>query len=116
MVVCYYSTSIWSQHPHFVNSMAAFRAGSSRRFTGLYTVPCKRAQWLCGRVLDSRPRGHWFEPHWRHCVVSLSKNMNPSLVLVQPKKSYVFITETLLMGRKESNQTKQFPLPAILFY
>ena len=31
------------------------------------------AQWLSGRVLDSRPRGHGFEPHRRHCVVSLSK-------------------------------------------
>ena len=26
-----------------------------------------------GRVLDSRPRGGRFKPHWRHCVVSLSK-------------------------------------------
>ena len=25
------------------------------------------------RVLDSRPRGHGFETHWHHCVVSLSK-------------------------------------------
>ena len=31
------------------------------------------AQWLSGRVLDSRPRGCGFEPHPRHCVVSLSK-------------------------------------------
>ena len=44
------------------------------------------AQWLSGRVLDSRPRGHRFEPHRHHCVVSLSKNINPSLVLVQPRK------------------------------
>ena len=28
---------------------------------------------LSGRVLDSRQRGHGFDPHWRHCVVSLSK-------------------------------------------
>ena len=62
-------------------------------------------QWLSGRVLDSRPRGHRFEPHRRHCVVSLSKNINPSLVLVQPRKTCPFITEILLMGRKESNQT-----------
>ena len=65
------------------------------------------AQWLSGRVLDSRPRGHGFEPHRRHCVVSLSKNINPSLVLVQPRKTCSFITERLLMGCKESNQTKQ---------
>ena len=31
------------------------------------------AQWLSGRVLDSRPMGRGFEPHRRHCVVSLSK-------------------------------------------
>ena len=40
------------------------------------------AQWLSGRVLDSRLKGCGFEPHRRHCVVSL-------------------------MGCKESNQTKQ---------
>ena len=59
-----------------------------------------------GRVLDSRPRGHGFEPHWRHCVVSLSKtHFNPSLVLVQPRKNLPYITERLLMGCKESNKT-----------
>ena len=31
------------------------------------------AQWLNGRVLDSRPRAREFEPHQRHCAVSLSK-------------------------------------------
>ena len=65
------------------------------------------AQWLSGRVLVWRPKGRGFEPHRRHCVVSLSKNINPSLVLVQPRKTRPFITERLLMGRKESNQTKQ---------
>ena len=29
------------------------------------------AQWLSGRVLDSRPKGRGFEPHHRHCVVVL---------------------------------------------
>ena len=65
------------------------------------------AQWLSGRVLDSRPRGHGFEPHRHHCVVSLSKSINPTLVLVQPRKTRPFITERLLMGRKESNQTNK---------
>ena len=32
------------------------------------------AQWLSGRVLDSRPRGHGFEPHRRHCVVVLEQD------------------------------------------
>ena len=67
----------------------------------------KGAQWRSGIVLYSRPRGRGFEPHRRHCVVSLSKNINPSLVLVQPRKTRPFITERLLMGRKESNQIKQ---------
>ena len=57
--------------------------------------------------LNSRPKGYRFEPHRRHCVVSLSKIINPSLVLVQPRKTRPFITERLLMGGIESNQTKQ---------
>ena len=59
-------------------------------------------------MLDSRPKGHGFEPHRRHCVVSLRKNINPSLVLVKPRKTRPYITERLLMGRKESNQTNNF--------
>ena len=55
-------------------------------------------QWLSGNVLDSRPKGRRFEPHRHHCVVLLSKNINPSLVLS------TFITERLLMECKESNQ------------
>ena len=65
------------------------------------------AQWLNGKVLDLRPKGGGFEPHRRHYIVSLSKNINPSLVLVQPRKTRPFRSERLLMGRKESNQTKQ---------
>ena len=33
------------------------------------------AQWLSGRVIDSRPRGRGFEPHWRHCVVVLEQDI-----------------------------------------
>ena len=72
------------------------------------------AQWLSGRVLDSRPKGRGFEPHRRHCVVSLSKNINPSLVLVQPRTTRPFITERLLMGRNESNQQKHSLLTSYL--
>ena len=32
------------------------------------------AQWLSGRVLDSRPRDRRFEPHRRHCVVVLEQD------------------------------------------
>ena len=37
------------------------------------------AQWLSGRVLDLGWRGSWFKAHQRHCVVSLSKTLNPGL-------------------------------------
>ena len=53
---------------------------------------CK-AQWLSGRMLDSRPKGRGFEPHRRYCVVSI----NHCLVLVQPREiSPSDITEHLL--------------------
>ena len=32
------------------------------------------AQWLSGRVLDSRPRGCGFKPHRSHCVVVLEQD------------------------------------------
>ena len=75
------------------------------------------AQWLSGRVLDSRPRGRGFEPHRRHCVVVLEQDtfIYPSLVLVQPRKTRPCLTEKVLMGRKESNQTKKVPTSVGLF-
>ena len=76
-------------------------------FNTKHTHVQRGAQWLSSRVLDSRPRGHRFEPHWCHCVVSLSENINPTLVLFQPRKACPYITERLLMGCKESNQTKK---------
>ena len=63
----------------------------------------QEAQWLSGRVLDSILRGCGFGPHRRHCIVSLSK----TLVLVQTRKTCRFITERLLVGRKETNQTNK---------
>ena len=83
--------------------MSLYKTNSIHR--GLLHV-CKGVQWLSGRVLDLRPKGRGFEPQWLQCVVSLSKNINPSLILVQPRKTRPFITERLLMGREESNQTK----------
>ena len=58
-------------------------------------------------MVECLTRDRVFEPHLRHCVGFLSKNINPSLVLVQPRKTSHFITERLLMRRKESNQTKE---------
>ena len=40
--------------------------------TNIHT--CAEAQWLSGRVLDSRPRGSGFEPDRRHCVVVLEQD------------------------------------------
>ena len=56
-----------------------------------------------GSLLEclTRAEGPGFEPHRRHWVV-LSKNIIPSVVLVQPRKTCPFIFERLLMGRKES--------------
>ena len=68
-----------------------------------------------GRVLDSRLRGSGFQPHRRHYIVSLSKNINLSLVLFQPRKTCPFITERLLMGHKESNKTNKKTLKKVLF-
>ena len=73
----------------------------------VHTQRSMGAEWLSGRVLDSRPRGHGFEPHQCHCVASLSKNINPSLVLVHPRKTRPFITERLLMEYKRIKSNKQ---------
>ena len=47
-----------------------------------------------GSSLTSLRRGPW------------ARHIYPSLVLVQPRKTRPCLTERLLMGRKESNQTK----------
>ena len=40
----------------------------------IFLSPVTGAQWLSGRVLDSRPKGRGFEPHRRHCVVVLEQD------------------------------------------
>ena len=69
----------------------------------------KGSQWLSGRVLDSRPKGRGFQPpRRRHCVVVLDNeqaHIYPSLVPVQSRKTPPCLTERLLLGGKESNQT-----------
>ena len=69
----------------------------------------KGAQWLNGRVLDSRPEGggSWVRASpGSLCCGPCARHIYPSLVLVQPRKTRPCLTERLLMGRKESNQTK----------
>ena len=41
------------------------------------------AQWLSGRVLLLRLRGHWFKSHQRYCVVSIGRYFIPCLVLIK---------------------------------
>ena len=41
---------------------------------GIITLMIRGAQWLSGRVLDSRPKGRGFEPNRRHCVVVLEQD------------------------------------------
>ena len=44
-----------------------------------------------------------------------ARHIYPSLVLVQPRKTHPCLTERLLMGRKESNQSnKQNPLKTFI--
>ena len=40
----------------------------------LFHEGCQGAQWLSGRVLDSRRKGRGFEPHRRHSVVVLEQD------------------------------------------
>ena len=52
---------------------------------GHWHLPCKflyfryfmngSADWLSGRVLDSRLRGRGYEPHRRHCIVVLEQGV-----------------------------------------
>ena len=49
-----------------IQSKITFFINDKKKFQG--------AQWLSGRVLDSRPKGHGFEPHQRHCIVVLEQD------------------------------------------
>ena len=98
----------WLTSFHRANIDSSQKALSNDIYILVYIIyidtQLMRAQWLSGRVLDLRPSGRGFNTHWRHCVVSLSKYINPSLVLVQPRKTSPFITERLLMEHKESDK------------
>ena len=65
------------------------------------------AQWLSGRVLDSRPRAADSSLNGVTALCSWARHINPSLVLVQPRMTRPYIIERSLMGRKESNQTNR---------
>ena len=65
------------------------------------------AQWLGGRVFDSRWRGCGFKPHRQHCIVSLSKTLILCFVLVQPRKTQHDMTEKMLTGMQQIKAKKQ---------
>ena len=63
------------------------------------------AQWLSGRVLDSRPRVRALQSSLR--CGPWAWHIYPSLLLV-PTKTSPCLTERLLMGHEESNQTNKW--------
>ena len=72
------------------------------------------AQWLSSRVLDLRPRAEGSSLTSVAVLCHRAKHIYPSLVLVQPRKTGPCLTERLLMGRKESNQTNQLSMKLIM--
>ena len=66
----------------YLTDVKIIRASASHTLSGgldLYRLAGDKsllygAQWLSGRVLDSRPKGRGFEPHRRHCVVVLEQD------------------------------------------
>ena len=51
-----------------------------------------------GSGAEAKIQGRGFKPHRRHCAVSLTRHINPSLVLVQSRKTHPDVTERLLTG------------------
>ena len=56
-----------------VTQMRLYCCDSSYKYPQ-HTCIFRGAQWLSGRVLDSRPKGRRFEPHQRQCVVVLEQD------------------------------------------
>ena len=65
-------------HPSILTSLLKNGFCVNTRYALLKTLTLKSskqgAQWLSGRVLDSGPRGHGFEPHQRHCIVVIGQD------------------------------------------
>ena len=61
---------------HFVRvyTVCKGKKRSSDRRIQYFFIFFLEAQWLSGRVLDSRPRGRGFEPHRHHFVVVLEQD------------------------------------------
>ena len=79
--------------------------GVTRKFQTIY----REAWWRSGRASDFEWRGPGFDPHKRHCVVSLSKMHYLPTVLVKPRKSWLCpdMTEKLFTGTLSLNTNIQ---------
>ena len=67
-------TKKWDSYVLMRNPFMKFQKPSLTISERTHTHIHEEAQWLSGRVLDSRPRGRGFEPHRRHCVVVLEQD------------------------------------------
>ena len=56
-------------HKLYITFSAFWGPIRSKHINEVFSTGARGAQWLSGRVLDSRPKGRGFEPHRRHCVV-----------------------------------------------
>ena len=75
-----------------------------------YTVPAYNstgAQWRSVECLTRDGRAAGLSLTGVTALCPGVRHINPRLVLVQPRKTRPFISERLLMGRKESNQTNK---------
>ena len=64
------------QNPEFRNNPENFHPYTCMNHHCMLVqyLPLWVAQWLSGRVLDSRTKGRGFQAHWHHCVVVLEQN------------------------------------------
>ena len=69
------------------------------------------AQWLSAWLETEGPRVR-ASPASLRCG-PWARHIYPSLVLVKPRKTRPYITERLLMGRKESNQTNKIKVEGL---
>ena len=106
---------VCEQHRHWWDFMGALLLPIvistifSSLVQSLYNAPQWGAWLLSDRVLDSRLGVVGSSLTGDAVLCSWARHFILCLVLVQPRKTRPYITESLLMGHKESNQTKQNP-------
>ena len=91
------------KHQHKQTEQAMNREGQFIAVTAILG-----AQWLSGRVLDSRPKGWGLSLSSVTALCPWARHINPCLALVQPRNSRPDITERLLTWSWDvKNQIKQ---------